>query len=245
MKQEHLAFIRELGLTKTESKVYLTLLESGESLSGTVASRTGVYRKNVYDALEVLSKKGFTASKMQQGKRYWIAMPPSRIQSLLKEKLDFFNTILPELTARYNEKKPHQTIEVYQGIEGIKSFNNLILREGNEVCIIGATGNIFNRFKYSIPTYLEEAKQKKMQAYILIASDFNQEGIKKFKSHKKASCRILPKDFTTPTQIYLFGEYSGILIWSEEPLAIAIKSKEIHKGFKTYFDFLWKLSKPL
>lgn len=245
MKQEHLDFLKELGLTITESKVYLTLLESGESLAGTIAARANIYRKNVYDALEVLSRKGLVSSKFKEKKRYWIAMPPSRIQSLLKEKLGFFNTILPELTERYNENKPKQTIEVYEGLEGIKSLHNLILQVNKDFYLVGATGKIFKRFKYAIPTYLEEASQTNMQAYQLFSQDYDAAGLKRFKQTKRTHNRLLPKEFITPTQLFLFWDYSAIVIQSEEPLAIVIKSREIRAGFQQYFDFLWRISKPL
>ena len=245
MKQEHLEFIKELGLTKTESKVYLTLLETGTSLAGTISSISKIYRKNVYDALEALSKKGLVSSKFQEKKRYWTAANPERIQSILKEKLGFFNSILPELTEQFNKQKPKQTVEVYEGLEGVKSFNNIILKEDKPLYIIGATGNIFKRMKFSIPTYLEETKSRKQPNYLIFTPESDQEGIKRIKKTKNTFCKILPKGFVNATQIYLFGEYSGILIWSEEPLAIVIKSREIHQGFKTYFDFLWKIAKPV
>ena len=244
MKQDHIEFIKELGLTQTEAKVYLTLLESGTSLAGTISSRSKIYRKNVYDALESLSKKGLVSSKFQDKKRYWTTANPERIQSILKEKLGFFNTILPELSEQFHQQKPKQTTEVYEGLEGIKSFNNLIIKEDKPLYIIGATGNIFKKMKYSIPTYFEETKTRKQPNYLLFTHDSDQEGLKRIKKTKKTFCKILPKAFINATQLYLFGDYSGILIWSEEPLAIIIKSREIHQGFKTYFDFLWKVSRP-
>ena len=215
MKQDHIEFIKELGLTQTEAKVYLTLLESGTSLAGTISSRSKIYRKNVYDALESLSKKGLVSSKFQSKKRYWTAAHPERIQSILKEKLSFFNTMLPELTDQFNQQKPRQTVEVYDGLEGIKSFNNLILKEDKTLYIIGATGNIFKKMKYSIPTYLEETKTRKQPNYLLFIHDLDPEGLKRIRKTKKTFCKILPKTFVNATQIYLFGDYSGILIWSE------------------------------
>src|SRR3989344_5164290 len=135
MKQEHLEFIKELGLTQTEAKVYITLLEAGTSLAGNISSRSKLYRKNVYDALESLSKKGLVSSKFQDKKRYWTASKPKKNQSNLKEKLGFFNSMLPELNEQFNKQRPKQTTEVYEGLEGVKAFNNLILKEDKSLYI--------------------------------------------------------------------------------------------------------------
>jgi len=243
MEQEHIEFLKEIGLTKTESKVYLTLLEIGKSLAGTISSRSGIYRKNVYDALEVLSKKGLVVSNIQNNKRYWTCINPERIKNIFEEKLSLFKVFLPELLSKFKEKKQKQTVELYEGIEGIKSFNNLILKENKNLYIIGATGLLFKKLKFSIPYYLEKSRKSKIKSFILFVSNYNKEGFNKIKESKNVKCKILSKEFITNTQLYLFGDYSAINIWSEEPITVVIKSKEISEGFMKYFELMWRIAR--
>ena len=51
MKPEHTKILQTLGLTSTETKVYLTLLELGKALAGTIADKAQIHRRNAYDAL--------------------------------------------------------------------------------------------------------------------------------------------------------------------------------------------------
>jgi len=243
MNIEHLAFLNEMGFTPTESKVYLTLLESEVSLAGTIASKSNLYRKNVYDALETLLSKGFVTTHKKDNKKYWEVVSPEKIRAVLKERLNHTNDILPELLSKFNKIKTKQSVEVFQGIEGIKSFNNRLLKEEKTLYGIGLAALIFKRLKFSIPEYLEEITNNNTKVQFLVLANADKGGIKKLKSIKNVQIKILPKNFSSPTQIYICGDYSGIWIWSEEPLAILIKSKEITKGFKNYFDFMWDVSK--
>jgi sugar-specific transcriptional regulator TrmB len=245
MNQEHATFLQGTGLTATESKAYLALLENGESLAGAVAKKSGLYRKNTYDALESLAVKGFVTSHTRKGRKHWQAVTPEKIKQLFQEKLDYANTILPQLISKFNKVKPSGSVEVFQDVEGMKSFNDIILREGKTLYVVGATGRIFKRLRFSIPTYVELLSQKNLKSFFLINSDADETGIKQLNQQKGVNLRRMPPNFSTPTQLYLFGDYSGIIIWSEEPIAILIKSQEIAKGFKAYFDFIWAQSKQI
>jgi sugar-specific transcriptional regulator TrmB len=243
MNKEHVDFLKNMGFTSTESKVYLTLLEMDESLAGAIASKSKLYRKNVYDSLVTLSDKGFVTNYRKNKKIYWRVVSPEKIRILLKEKISYANKIIPELLPKFNVAKSKQTVEVFQGIEGLKSFNDILLKEGKTIYGIGLTALIFERLKFSIPNYLEEAAIKGIEARFLVLSDADKRGVKKFEKLKNIKLKTLPKNFSSPIQIYVCGDYAGIWIWSEESLAILIKSKEITKGFKKYFDFMWDVSK--
>ncbi len=52
------AILEKAGLTKNEIKVYLTLVEKGESTSGPLIRAIGINSSKVYESLERLPKKG-------------------------------------------------------------------------------------------------------------------------------------------------------------------------------------------
>ena len=53
--------LKEIGLTDTEIKIYLALLSLGATSAGKIVEDTGIYRKNLYDALNKLIEKGLTS----------------------------------------------------------------------------------------------------------------------------------------------------------------------------------------
>ena len=40
--------------------------------------------------------------------------------------------------------------------------------------------------------------------------------------------------------VYIYGNNTAIVSWSDNPSAILIKEKAISDGFRGYFEFIWK-----
>mgnify|MGYP001605865090 FL=1 len=122
MKSEHIEILQNLGLTTIQIKVYLTLLEIGKSLAGTIADRAHIHRRNTYDALEQLLQNGLVSYTISNNKKYWNVVSPEKIISLMKEKESLILSIIPELVAKYNSTKLKQTVKVFEGLGGMKTF---------------------------------------------------------------------------------------------------------------------------
>lgn len=122
MKPTHIEILKPLGLTVIETKTYLTLLEIGKSLAGTIAERAHLHRRNVYDALERLLQKGLVSYVISNNKRYWNAVHPERIIEIIKENEELISSALPELISKFSNSKLKQTVEVFEGLGGMKTF---------------------------------------------------------------------------------------------------------------------------
>jgi sugar-specific transcriptional regulator TrmB len=75
---EHRALIDslvELGLTLNQSRLYLSLLESGPATAVQLSDRSGVPRTRVYEVLEALEKAGFCSARAERVAVY-AAVPP-------------------------------------------------------------------------------------------------------------------------------------------------------------------------
>jgi len=247
MNEKKISLLIEMGFTQTEAKIYLTLLKKGKSLAGAIASDSKLYRKNVYDALNSLAEKGLVTHIIEKGKKYWICLEPEKIKKILQDKILKFDHFLPEFNSDYDKKSEDIYAEVYEGKEGVKNTIDLILKENEPVFLLGATGKIFEELEYAIENIFHEAKNKNLQARFLMNSHIKETEIEKGfieikKKFKKFQYRFMPKNLNSKTQIYIFGDYSIVFTWKEKPISVLIKNKEIAKGFKSYFDFLWNLS---
>ena len=65
--------LEEFGLTKNEVKIYLTLLKMGRALAGEITEKSGIHRRNVYDSIERLMKKGLVSFIIQNNRKYFRA----------------------------------------------------------------------------------------------------------------------------------------------------------------------------
>lgn len=243
MNQKIIEGLTQAGLTNTETKVYFVLLELGESLAGTIANKANLYRKNVYDALNNLHKKGLVSFVIKSNRKHWKAIDPKKIVSIMNEKLDLVNSIIPELSEKFKTKIKTREIIYFEGLQGMKSFYDDMYKENKNIYVIGATGKAYTRLKYFIHPWNKKMNKLRIHIYVLWNSDSINRGdfIRELKSKNK----ILPKNFLTPTQIFIYGDKSAIVMWSGEPLSILIKSKEVTEGFKKYFNFMWKISKNI
>jgi len=60
---------------------------------------------------------------------------------------------------------------------------------------------------------------------------------------KYTEVRYMPKGYISPAAIDVFEDYVYIFLWEEKPCVFTIKNKAIAESFKSYFMFLWKMSR--
>jgi sugar-specific transcriptional regulator TrmB len=102
--------LEDLGLSKTEAKVYLCLLDEAPLPAATIADRTGTSRSSVYLILRSLVDKGLIDAGAGYSSRYHAAPPERALTSLLeRERLELENRrqqvdqVLPDLTALFEQ----------------------------------------------------------------------------------------------------------------------------------------------
>ena len=93
---------------------------------------------------------------------------------------------------------------------------------------------------FYIYSWFKQINEQKIQINVLFNHDADIKNI--LKETTNINYSVLPKEFTTPTQLFIYGNKTGIVIWSQRPLAIVIENEEITKGFEQYYNFLEKIS---
>ena len=59
--EDRLEILEEIGLSKNEAKIYLTLLDLGSATASKIADTSKMHRTTVYDALDRLVQKGIVS----------------------------------------------------------------------------------------------------------------------------------------------------------------------------------------
>lgn len=242
MNLQHTDVLRTLGLTSTETKVYLTLLELGKALAGTIADRAHLHRRNTYDALKKLLDKGMISYTISNKKRFWNTIHPEKILFIIKENQRLVEEIMPELITKFSASKLKQTVEVFEGLDGMKTFFDDMIKTKKTIVMLFATGKAYKKLPYYMKTWDERINKQRRKVNVLLNSDGDKTP---YQNYNYGQIRILPAPFSTPTQIFIYGNKSVIAIWSEDPIATMITSNEITDGFRKYFHFLWKIGKKV
>ena len=251
---ENTAVLEKIGLTKGEIRVYLALIELGESSSGAIIIKSKISRSKVYEVLEKLKEKGLVSEVIKQNIKYFQAGEPSVILNYikdkereLKEQEQDFKKILPNLEEIQKIKEEKQEVKVFTGLEGIKTFWIWFLDQLNK-------GDEYLAFAFS-----KEATQEKSLIYMF--NDFHkkrgEKGIKgKILSSEKSELAKVGMNFPK-TRLYEFRETKQILPkgigiggdivatfnWGKVPRVFAIICKENAEQYRKFFYDVWKNTK--
>ncbi|MDI6738180.1 MAG: helix-turn-helix domain-containing protein [Nanoarchaeota archaeon] len=114
--------LAEAGLTKAEARIYAALVDAGKAQAGAISRKTGIHRRNVYDALERLVEKGLCSFIRENNKRYYMASEPRKLLEAMDARKEALLSILPELEAKFNAVKQKQETQFYKGTEGIRGY---------------------------------------------------------------------------------------------------------------------------
>ena len=74
--------LKSFGFTRTQDTVFVALLRCGSATGYAIARDTGIARANVYDALEVLVKRGLASSSGGRPARYQATSPEASLALL-------------------------------------------------------------------------------------------------------------------------------------------------------------------
>ena len=116
--------LEELGLSKEEAQVYLTVLELGGSFASTIASKAKLPRVNCYYILEALRRRNLVTSNLKGNVKFFVAEPPQVLVNQIQEKYAHAKKLLPQLLSLISAQAFKPIIRSYEGIEGIKKTIN-------------------------------------------------------------------------------------------------------------------------
>ena len=78
--------LEQIGLTKTEAKVYLELFKLGSTKSGPLVRKTELHRATVYDVLKRLLEKGLASYIIREKTKYFETSSPEHLLDVLEEE---------------------------------------------------------------------------------------------------------------------------------------------------------------
>jgi HTH-type transcriptional regulator, sugar sensing transcriptional regulator len=244
--------LESIGLTKGESKVYLTLIKLGNTSTGAIIKESKVSRSKVYDVLERLKQKGLVTEVTKQNVKFFEATDPKRIIDYLEIKKEDLNKkikkskkIVTELDQFKSQELVNQEAKVYTGIEGWKTAYNEILqglKQGEEYLAFGIGKEEIENKKVSLfikRFHMRRAKQK-TKARIIMHPETKKD-MKIFSKLKYYNYRFTETKF--PTNIAIWKDNVLTLVWGDNPIAFVIKSEQVADKYRKYFEYLWEQAK--
>ncbi|OGL63181.1 hypothetical protein A3C09_04500 [Candidatus Uhrbacteria bacterium RIFCSPHIGHO2_02_FULL_47_44] len=243
------SFLQSLGLTQTESTVYLAGLSHNGTNAQALAKQTGIKRPTVYYALETLMQKGLVTKKGVGNRRVYSMTSPENLKTFVdaqisemqtkKQSLDGF---VETLLKQQGVVTPTSSVSHYEGIEGVKLVvEEALYCKSRHWDILAPKKNFFSEFDAEYAKYYLDARKRRR---ITSRSLWEKVGGKSSVSREviaERQPRYLPEVMSGRFQsVMILFDDRVLFISSYKSLsAILIQSDEMHQFLLAMFDGLW------
>ncbi|MFQ5620587.1 MAG: TrmB family transcriptional regulator [Candidatus Nanoarchaeia archaeon] len=239
-----------IGLTRGETKVYHTLLRTGETTTGKIIEKSGLSSGKIYEILDKLVQKGLVSYIVKERTKYFSACSPNRIvdfvkrkESELKKKEEQVIAILPDLLMLYEGKQPDYSAKIFKGLEGLRTVLNEILDDAKKEDVWLAMGVAPQQTDQTVNIFWKQWHRKRARRGIACKMQLAERRMESwFLQYKKMELRHVPG--VAAASISLLGDNVVIFTW-EELSALVIRNEEIAETFRSMFYGLWELGTPL
>lgn len=240
--------LQKIGLTESESRVYIALLKTGISTIGNIIKESRASNSKIYDILDRLSKKGLVGEVIINNRRNFEAKDTSRIKELIqtrKEEINDIEKIIPRLEEMKRYSEPLQEAEILQGTNGIKTFNELLLKalnKGDTFYILGAP----KESNETLGAYFEEWHERRVKKGVYCKAIYTKDAEQiadKRGDMPLTETRILSKEIKTMANIVMGNGYVATALFGNRSLIIVMRNKQIYESYVQFFNLLWRNSK--
>lgn len=238
-----LTTLQKLGLSPKEAEVYLANLELGPAKIPEIARKSKIKRTTVYVIIESLIEKGLVSFYQSKSTKKFVAEEPNRLKSLLKEREQALDQIMPQLTAlvkRDQDKRPE--VLFYQGREGCLTILEKTLEKADsEVLFIGSINDIYKITtpEYDYEHYIPTRLQKKIKFTALVFPDPDAEKLRAEEQTALRQVKFLPQDFYFGSSMFIFQDKIAMISSDKELIGVVINSADLAQMERQKFKLLW------
>ena len=248
---ESVETLQEIGLTRNESIIYLTLLQTGQTRTGPLLSAAKLNSGRIYETLDMLKSKGLVSESLIDGVRQFTAAPPGQLREWiayrkqdLQEDEARLEAILPTLANLRKATSSEVKTSTYFGIRGLRAAladASDGLQEGEEIIAMGLTSRKDERYNNLLRTWTERIGRRNIRfRYLFTVRGEHYRMTKRI--GKPDAIRVL--EGITPAAIDVFGDRTIMLFNYEEESFIVIHSPATARSVRTFFEQLWASARP-
>lgn len=247
--------LRRIGLTEGEVRVYVAMLDTGESTTGRIVKNSRISSSKVYPILDRLISMGLVTYNRKGRVKHFRTTSPHKILDMLEKRKkeieqqkDVVRGMLPALIARESRKRPSHESSVYEGYSAVKTYYKSMLRDarkGDERLVFGARSGypIAKGAQYFFQSFHRSWVRKGLKTRMIFNQDLRErESVGFYTKSPLTEVRFLPH--VSLSSIGVQRNSTDMLIWTKDTaLLFVIESREIAKTFRDYFEILWKGAK--
>ena len=237
----------QTGLSEIQAKIYLYLIEHGQSTPAEIATGVDENRTTVYSAVEKLEKMGIISKKDKGKISAYVPNHPSVLESIAEKRLRVvarqaknLEGNLPSLINFYNEHQSTPGATTFYGYEGVQMIWDKV--------IATKAPYYFVRSRYdevADKEMLEKFKKARVEAGIesedITPSEFtNNKNEEMYKKFLLTRTLLPPDEYDSPVEIDIFGDNVAFINFNKNGMSTLIESPEIADAMRQMFLFAKK-----
>lgn len=237
-----LDIIRKAGLTESQAKGYLALIEHGSLTPTELGDKTGESRTNAYMICEKLEKLGL-ATKNDGKKSTFVPTSPDNLKKLLfsqqrrlKQASEEITSIIPSLATQFHLKNDSAGIITLEGIDGIKTLYDDIIRQAHHLSIIASS---HDRIDPEIDAMIDQQIKRQIE-HGLESRALYKVSPDEIARLRAQDIHVQNVDFDAPAQIIIYGQTVAVSTFRHGMITSVINHPDIAETFQSVFDALWK-----
>lgn len=238
-----------VGIPRTETVVYLDLLQNGASTATVIARRTKMHRANVYDTLSKLKEKNLIYNKEDEGKKTFVALSCDLLLQEEKEKLESLKNAISYLQSNYMKKEVPK-VYVLEGLDALKHLLFSAIEQKETIWMYGLAekNDVTNLLRERFIEMFHIQRIKKQVKLKCLFYNYPIEEVRELNKMSYTEGRILPEgsepkssqmsQITCKDKLY-------VTFWTHPLYTIVIENEAIAKEYTHFFSVLWNASQPV
>ncbi len=237
--------LRKAGLTESQAKGYLALIEHGTLSPTELADKTGESRTNGYMICERLEKLGLATKKDGQKALYEPENPTKLRHLLLKQQKqlkiagDELTGLLPQLLSSYRLVADKPGVLYLEGVDSLATVYDDIIRTNETLHIFPSS---HDRRDPDIAAMIDKQISRQRRAGIKTKVLLRPETISQFTSLNDDLFEARSGVFSSlDAQIMIYGQNVAISTFTNGIVTTIITNKTIADTFMQLFEGQWNL----
>lgn len=234
------------GLSESEAKVYVYLLERGAPVGGSkIAIGTALHRQYIYLALPKLLALGLVEEVPHGKLSKYIARAPREIEKIAKRRLIEAEEVVKELE-KFSKVGHEQDFEVLVGERAIQAYETTWVKsvsEHEEQYIIGGdTKGFAEMMGESLDEYLIGESRRKITTYYIGHTSEIELWKTSVLSKNDLRAKFIDRLPTGVTHFVVRKDTIAFFSFLKPPLLYVIKSAVVAQNYKDFFMMLWDMA---
>lgn len=230
---------QNIGLNKNTSIILEALTNGGEQKATSLIKSTGKHRQLVYEALRELTEMGVVKRTLKNNVSHFRVVTLDPILHHIEAR--YQSAVSLTKLVRESRKPQESSVTFFEGIEGINSFTEYVLKTSQPLCVLGGNAQFRKLFPEIFDLWNEKRMQKKMRFRALVPTTLDKN---LYEDVPGVKIRTVDTPISSSV-MWVFGDHVAHILWGSRNSSevILINSHILAKQQQSFFDSMWKQSK--